>query len=336
MKDYTVLLADDSLWPDGPNMLEEVACLRRLSTYPPEEDLIRAARGVDAILCRSAYISRAVIAASSKLRIVSRHGVGLDYVDVEACSEHGVLVTTTGDANSEAVSEQAFALLLAVARKIPVAHVAVRSGQWAGARPGLVGTELYRKVLGIVGLGRIGSRMARHAVGFDMEVIACDPYVDPGHARALGVKLVDLDTVLRRADVISLHVPLTGETRHMIGRTAFELMKPSAILINTARGPIVDEVALIDALSTGQIAAAGLDVFLDEPMPEDHPLSRLDNLVCSPHIAGQTEEAMVRVSIIAAENILCALGGQVPPFVVNPEVIDRLTWLAPGSDSDAV
>jgi D-3-phosphoglycerate dehydrogenase len=310
-------------------MLEQVAALTLLPAWPSVEELVDAARNVDAILSRSAIISASVIAASPKLKIVSRHGVGLDYVDVAACTRHGVLVTTTGDANSEAVSEQAFALLLAVARRVAAADAAMRSGEWASVRPRLVGAELHRKVFGIVGLGRIGSRVAKHAHGFDMEVIACDPYIDPDRAHKCGATLVDLESLLRRSDVVSMHVPLTDETRGMIGRAELELIKSSAVLINTSRGPVVDEEALIEALADRRIAGAGLDVFAQEPLPAKHPLLQLDNVVCSPHIAGQTEEAMVGMSVRAAENILCVLRGQVPPFVANPEVIEqtsRVVW----------
>jgi D-3-phosphoglycerate dehydrogenase len=320
-KDYKVLLADDSIQPDGIRMLEEVASLTRLPMWPPEKDLVNAAQDVDAILSRSATISRPVVAASPKLKIISRHGVGVDYVDVEACTEHGVLVTITGDANSEAVSEHALTCLLAVARNVALADAEMKAGKWE--RPHLTGVELYRKVLGIVGLGRIGSRLAKHARGFDMEVIACDPYIDPEKARRLDVTLVELETLLRRSDFVSLHVPLTEETEHMIGWTELELMKRSAILVNTARGPVVDGGALYEALTTGRIAGAALDVFEKEPLPAGHPLRHLDNVVLTPHVAGQSEEAMESVSIRAAENILCVLQGETPPLelVVNPEVL---------------
>ena len=162
-----------------------------------------------------------------------------------------------------------------------------------------------------------------------MEVLACDPYIDPSKALALGVTLIDLETLLRRSDVVSMHVPLTDETRGMIGARAFALMRPSAILINTARGPVVDEQALLEALANQKLAGVGLDVFNEEPLPADHPLTKLDNVVCTPHIAAQTKEAMVGMSVQAAQNILHVLRGEVPPFVANPEVIDctsRIVW----------
>jgi len=323
MTDHMVLIADDSLWPDGPELLEEVVALRKLPPWPAEEDLVSAARDVDGILSRSAIISRPVIAAAPRLKIVSRHGVGLDYVDVQACTEFGVLVTTTGDANSQSVSEHAFGGLLAVARKLALADAEIKQGKWE--RPHLTSVELYRKVLGIVGLGRIGSRVARHATGFDMTVIACDPYLDPGIAHRLGVTLVELETLLRRSDFVTLHVPLTEETTHIISRAELEMMKRSAILVNTARGAVVDGAALYEALTSRTIAGAALDVFEEEPLPDDLPLAQLKNVVCTPHVAGQSGEAMARVSVRAAENILSVLQGVLPApeLIANPEVLEQ-------------
>jgi D-3-phosphoglycerate dehydrogenase len=325
-----VLIADASIHPAGIDLLQEAATTSKLPAYAPEEALVAAARDADAILARTATISAPVVAAAPRLRVVSRHGVGLDYVDVAACTRRGVLVTTTGDANAQAVSEQAFALLLGVARKVALADAQIRSGRWA--REQMVGLELHRKVLGIVGLGRIGSRVARHAQGFEMEVLACDPYIPEAQAHAAGAAPVDLQTLLRRADYISLHVPLNEETRHMIGAAELQQMKPSAVLVNTARGPIVDQDALYEALRYGRIAGAGLDVFEEEPLPAHCPLTQLENIVCSPHCAGQTQEAMVRVSVRAAENVLCVLRGELPPpsLVANPEALERLAWTPKG------
>jgi D-3-phosphoglycerate dehydrogenase len=326
-KAYKVLIPDAAIHPDGIHMLEEVAALTLLPSYSPQETLVAAAKDVDAILARTSIISRPVIEASSKLKIVSRHGVGVDSVDVAACTQHGVLVTITGDANSEAVSDHAFGCLLAVARKITTAHAAIKAGRWERDR--IVGVELYRKTLGLIGLGRIGSRMVKRAKGFDMEVLVYDPYVTTETARPLGVTLVDLPTLLRQADFISLHVPLTDETRHIIGQAELDLMKPSAILVNTARGGLIDEKSLYESLAAGRIAGAALDVFEQEPLPPNHPLTRLDNILFSPHVAGQTAEALQRMSVGAAENILRVFRGEAPPFVVNPEVLNstsRIKW----------
>jgi D-3-phosphoglycerate dehydrogenase len=320
-KAFNVLITDASIRPEGIEMLEAVASLTVLQSYTPEAGIIEAAREADAILARAAVISEAVIQAAPKLKIVSRHGVGVDNVDVAACTRQGVLVSITGDANSEAVSEYAFGLLLAVARKVAQANAHIRAGQWN--RDLFIGLELYGKVLGIIGLGRIGSRLGRHAAGFDMEVLAYDPYVDANAAQAAGIALVDLETLLRRADFISLHMPLTDETRHLIGPAELALMKSSAILVNTARGGLIDEAALYETLLNKRIAGAALDVFETEPLSQGNRLATLDNLLCSPHVAGQTEESLLRMSVDAAENILRVFRGETPLGIVNPEVLDQ-------------
>jgi D-3-phosphoglycerate dehydrogenase len=320
-KTFNVLITDASIRPEGIEMLEAVASLTVLQSYTPEAGIIEAAREADAILARAAVISEAVIQAAPKLKIVSRHGVGVDNVDVAACTRQGVLVSITGDANSEAVSEYAFGLLLAVARKVAQANAHIRAGQWN--RDLFIGLELYGKVLGIIGLGRIGSRLGRHAAGFDMEALAYDPYVDANAAQAAGIALVDLETLLRRADFISLHMPLTDETRHLIGPAELALMKSSAILVNTARGGLIDEAALYETLLNKRIAGAALDVFETEPLSQGNRLATLDNLLCSPHVAGQTEESLLRMSVDAAENILRVFRGETPLGIVNPEVLDQ-------------
>ena len=325
--DHKVLIIASFIRPQGVRMLEASASLAYLPAYATEEDTVEAASDVDAILARVATITKPVVRASPKLKIVARHGVGVDSVDVEECTRLGVVVTTTGDANSEAVSEHAFASLLAVARQLTIADADIKAGRWQ--RDNVVGVELYGKVLGLIGLGRIGSRMAKHSRGFNMNVIACDPYVDPQVADELKVPLVDLETLLRQSDFISLHVPLTEETRNLIGQAEIELMKPSAILVNTARGRVVDESALYEALANHAIAGAALDVFSQEPFPPGHPLTQLDNLVCSPHIAGATEESLIKESVRAADNILRVLRGEKPLFAVNPEVFQnnaRVRW----------
>lgn len=318
-KAHRVLITDAAIQPEGVAMLEAVAEVTILPSYQSEADLVKAAESVDAILARTAVISEAVIRASSKLKIVSRHGVGVDNVDLAACTACGVMVTITGDANSQAVSEYAFGSILAAARKIPLANAHVKGGNWD--RTLFVGTEMQGKTLGIVGLGRIGTRLVRQATGFDMDVLAYDPYVTADSLQAENVTLVDLETLIRQADFVSLHMPLTPETRHIIGPAELALMKPSAILVNSARGGLIDEEALYQTLKAKRIAGAVLDVFEDEPLPANHPLTKLDNLICSPHIAGQTAESLVRMSIGAAENILQVFRGEIPAFVVNREVV---------------
>ena len=310
-----------ALRSEGLQRLESVAQITALADYATEADLIDIVGDVDAILARTGLISRSVIEAAGRLRIVSRHGVGVDNVDIEACTGHGVLVTITGDANSGSVSEHAFGLMLAAARELPAADAAVKGDRWDRSR--FVGRELAGKTLGLVGLGRIGARMVKHAQGFDMVVLAYDPYIRPEDAVEVGAELVSLEDLLRRSDFVSLHLPLTDATRGLIGVEQLGLIKPSAILVNTARGGLIDEVALHAALSKGGIAGAALDTFAHEPLPADDPLAQLDNLICSPHVAGQTVESLIRMSVRSAENIVRALSGKRPDGVVNPEVLQN-------------
>jgi D-3-phosphoglycerate dehydrogenase len=321
--EYHVLIIATTLKPQGLALLEPVARITRLPDYATPETLVPLLSDVDAILSRTGTLSREVIEAAPRLKIISRHGVGCDNIDVPACTEHGVIITTAGDANSEAVSEHAMAALLAVARMLPFADRSIRAGIWD--RASVRSVELQGKTLGLVGLGRTGSRMAHHAQGFDMQVLACDPYATPEMARAAHAELVDLTTLLRRADFVSVHAPLTAETRHIIGAAELALMKPEAILVNTSRGGLVDEAALYAALSEGRIAGAALDVFEEEPLGADSPLRGLDNVVLSPHVAGTTEEALIRLCERAAENILRVFRGEPPQAVHNPEVLETTT-----------
>ena len=329
-----VLVCASWISPEGLRLLEAVADLTRLPDFAPEDDMIRAIRDVDAVLARIATISKAVIDAAPRLKIVSRHGVGVDSVDVAECTRQGILVTTTGDANSQAVAEHTFACLLSAVRMVPAADRTVKSGRWD--HDAFTGTELYGKTLGLVGIGRIGARVARQAKAFDMQVIAYDPYASPAAAEQLGASLVDLETLLRRADFVSLHAPRTPETVDLIGKAQLDMMKPSAMLVNTARGGIVNEEALYEALSEHRIAGAALDAFTIEPLPSGHPLTTLDNVICTPHIGTQTEEALARMSARSAENILSVLAGDKPRDCVNPEALastSRITWRSEGDDA---
>ena len=320
-KQYNILVSDRSIHPAGIDLLRPLADLTFLKGYAAPEIFVAAVAEVDAIFCRNGIIDANVVAAAAKLKIVSRHGVGYDNVDIAACTRRGIVVTTTGEANSQSVSEHAIGMRLYLVRELPRANADMDAGRWE--RTSLVGTELFGKTLGIVGLGRVGARLVKHAAGFAMEVLACDPYLAAETITARGAAPVDLPTLLRRSDFVSLHLPLSEETSNLIGADELAQMKNSAILINTARGGIVDEKALYDALTNKQIAAAGIDVFAQEPLPAENPLIGLDNVCHSPHIAGQTAESLVRVSLQTAENILTVLRGETldPGFVVNPEVL---------------
>ena len=319
-KQYRILVSDRAIDPAGLDLLREVAELDFLESYATPEAFAAKVAAVDAIFCRNGVIDASVIDAAPKLKIVSRHGVGYDNVDIDACTRRGVVVTTAGEANSQSVSEHAVAMMLYLGRLLYRTNAEMDHGQWE--RTTLVGTELFEKTLGIVGLGRVGTRLAKHAAGFDMQILAYDPYLAAHACAAHGARQVDLQTLLRESDYVSLHLPLNAETRHLIGAEELALMKKTAILVNCARGGIVDEQALYDALVARRLAAAGGDVFEDEPLPGGHPLVGLPNVCHSPHIAGQTAESLVRVSLQTAENILTVLRGETldPGYVVNPEV----------------
>lgn len=322
-----VLITDHNVRPEGLDLLREADIdLEILQAFSPKDVLVEAARDVDGILARAAVITEDVL-TSPDLKIVSRHGVGYETVDVDACTRLGIAVTISGDANAQAVSEHAFALIMAVARNLRTADRIVHAHSWD--RDGVVAVELHRKMLGIVGLGRIGSRLARQAGGFDMNVLVHDPYATDDAIAAAGATRVPLDDLLSQSDFVSLHVPMTDETRGIIGAPELSLMKPTAVIVNTSRGGLIDEAALYDALVAGKLGGAGLDVFESEPPEEGNPLLGLDNVLCSPHVAGQTAEALVRTSIAAAQNVLAVFRGEVPDILVNPDVLEntrRTKW----------
>lgn len=256
----------------------------------------------EALLVRSAAkVTREVIEQAPKLRVIGRAGIGVDNIDLEAATERGILVMNTPGGNAVAVAEHTLALMLALARQIPAADASTKSGKWEKKR--FMGTELRGKTLGVIGLGSIGREVVRRARAFEMRVIATDPYVSPQWARDLNVQLVELDQLLAESDYISLHVALTPETRNMISREQFARMKDGVRIINCARGGIIDEEALYEALCSGKVAGAGLDVFAKEP-PEGSPLLTLDNVIATPHIGGSTGEAQEIVGLTIAEQVL--------------------------------
>ncbi|HEY0642018.1 MAG TPA: phosphoglycerate dehydrogenase [Nocardioides sp.] len=278
-------------------------------------ELIPAISGVDAILVRSATkVDAEALAAADRLKVVARAGVGLDNVDVKAATQAGVMVVNAPTSNIVSAAELAVALMLAAARHISPAHAALRGGEWKRSK--YTGIELYEKTVGIVGLGRIGVLVAQRLSAFGMKVIAYDPYVQAGRAAQMGVRLVDLDTLLAESDFMSVHLPKTAETVGLIGAEQLAAAKPSLVLVNAARGGIVDEAALYDALKTGQIAGAGLDVFASEPCT-DSPLFELENVVATPHLGASTDEAQEKAGIAVARSVRLALSGELVPDAVN-------------------
>ncbi len=315
-----VVFTDDTVHPAAAERLAASCEVRILDgSYPSEERLMEASAGASAILARMGVVTRRVIEAAPGLKIVARHGIGVDAVDLDAATARRVMVTTTGSVNAGAVAEYAFALLLGLARKIPAADAGMRTGGWT--RSPLVGMELAGKTMGIVGLGAIGTHMARQALGFRMTVIAQDPVATP--PADLDNEMTSREDLLARADVVSLHMRATADTRHTIDAASFALMKPSAVLVNTGRGEVVDEAALVEALRSGRIAGAALDVYEIEPLDDGSPLRSMENVILSPHVAGQTADSMRLVAIAAADAILDALAGRTPAHVYNRQVLER-------------
>ena len=275
------------------------------------ETLLAAIGEYDALVVRSAtQVDRELLTAGRKLRVVGRAGVGLDNVDVKAATERGVLVVNAPSGNVVSAAEHAIALLLALLRRIPEAQASLKAGEWK--RTKFVGTELQGKTVGLVGLGQVGSRVAARLRPWNVTLLAFDPFVTPERAAELGVKPVPLDTLLAEADVVSLHAPGGAETKHLLGPAQFARMKKGALLVNCARGALVDEAALALALDSGRLAGAALDVFAVEP-PKDLALVKHPKVLCTPHLGASTVEAQDRVAVETVEMLVEALGGS--PFV---------------------
>ena len=278
-------------------------------------ELLPALADADAILVRSATkVDAEALAAARKLQVVARAGVGLDNVDVKSATERGVTGVNAPTSNIVSAAELAVALMLAAARHISPAHAALKNGEWKRSK--YTGIELYEKTVGIVGLGHIGVLVAQRLSAFGMNVVAYDPYVQAGRAAQMGVRLVDLDTLLAESDFMSVHLPKTPETVGLIGTDELEKAKSSLVLVNAARGGIVDEDALYAALKEGRIAAAGLDVFASEPCT-DSPLFELENVVATPHLGASTDEAQEKAGIAVAKSVRLALDGELVPDAVN-------------------
>ncbi len=262
-------------------------------------------------------------AVGPQLKIVANYAVGFNNFDLAAATKRGVVLTNTPGVLDDATATHTFALLLATARRLVEADRFVRDGKWKGWSPMFfIGLDVDKKTLGIAGMGRIGTNVARKAKAFDMKIIYSNVHRNPQAEKELGATYVDKETLLREADFLTLHVPLTPETRHYIGEREFQLMKKTAVLINASRGPVVDEKALLKALKEKQIWGAGLDVFENEP--EIVPgLTDLDNVVAVPHIASATPETRIKMGEIAANNIIKVLSGQAPETCVNPDVLDK-------------
>lgn len=320
------VLVSDPIAKEGLARLKEAGANLALEvdvkTGLPKDELLKIIGQYDGLIVRSeTKVNAEVIRAASNLKVVARAGVGVDNVDVEAATERGIIVVNTPSGNTIAACEQAFLLMLASARKIVQASQSVKSGKWE--RKSFMGVELAGKTLGIVGLGRIGMELAKRSLAFGMTIVAYDPFVQPAYAEKQSIRLTNLEEIYRTADFISVHSPLLPETHHMISTAAFEMMKPGVRIINAARGGIIDEDALVEAIKSGKVAAAGLDVFEQEPVSPDHPLLKLDAVITAPHLGASTEEAQIKVAIDAAESVVAALTGELVPNSVNLPGLDR-------------
>jgi D-3-phosphoglycerate dehydrogenase / 2-oxoglutarate reductase len=320
---YRVVVTSDRISPEAVELLSEKCRIDYIGSYSKPADIARTVSEsrADGLIVRTGKITREVIQASPRLRVIAKHGIGVDNIDITAATELKIPVLISASANYRSVAEHALGLMLALAKDIPTLDARVRQGHWD--KTSYCGVELFRKGLGLVGFGRIGRRLAELAAPFGMNVMVFDPFltgeIPPGvtHVQEIGV-------LLQTVDIVSLHLPLTAKTRHLIGAAELGMMKKTAWLINTARGEIVDQKALIDALKEGIIAAAGLDTFAQEP-PED--LGRLcsaGKLVLTPHVGAATVESIVRMAVEAARNILTVLDGEKPErgVMVNPEIVD--------------
>ncbi len=279
------------------------------------EELIACVGEYDALLIRSGTkATAAVIEAAERLKIIGRAGVGVDNIDVDAATKKGIIVMNTPGGNTLSTAEHTLTMILALSRQIAEASASLKSGKWE--RKKFMGVELFGKTLGVIGLGRIGAELARRAQKFGMKVCAYDPYINLDVAQRLGVEVLELPQLLEKSDYVSLHLPLTGRTKHIIDKKAMDMMKSGARLINCARGGLVDEDALVGALNSGSLAGAALDVFEQEPPPSDHPLFKMPQVVLTPHLGASTEEAQQKVSLAVAE--------QVVDFLLNGVVTNAL------------
>jgi D-3-phosphoglycerate dehydrogenase len=307
MRPPKVLIAD-SISPRGVDELSRDGALEVLfQTGLAESELVKIIPEFSALVVRSqTKVTAQILNAGARLRVVGRAGVGVDNVDVETATRRGIIVLNAPGGNTVSTAEHTFSLLLSVARKIPQADASMRGKSWD--RKNFEGIELYDKTLGVIGMGRIGSELSRRAIAFGMRVIAYDPYLSAARARTLQVELVDeLDDLLASADFISLHTPLTEETHHIVDATRLEKTKRGVRVINCARGGLIDEDALAEALHSGQVGGAALDVFEIEPLPSDSPLRTAPNLVLTPHLGASTAEAQEGVGIEIAQSIRAAL-----------------------------
>jgi D-3-phosphoglycerate dehydrogenase len=284
-----------------------------------KEEMKEVVNNYDGVVLGNERMDKEILLSANRLKIVARHGVGVDNIDLEASTQKGIVVTYTPHANSDSVAEYAITLMLNIIKNLQKAHNETVKGNWKR----FLGFELMNKTIGIVGFGGIGKKVAKKLAGFDVKILAYDPYVSDEEVKKNGAIPVSLDELLKSSDIVTLHVALTTETRHLINKDRLRLMKKESFLINTSRGAVVDEKALYDVLKNREIAGAALDVFEKEPISKDNPLLSLDNIIVSPHMANFTIEALRRMDMMNAEDLKRFFKGERPLHVANPEVYKR-------------
>ncbi len=305
------VLVSDPIAQEGIDILKEAGIEVEVRTGMPPEELLSAVADIDGLVIRSSTkVTKEVVAAAKHLKVVGRAGSGLDNVDIPACNARGVVVMNTPGGNTNSAAEHTIAMMLAVSRHIPQATASMKAGKWEKKR--FMGQEVRGKTLGIIGIGRIGSIVAQSAQGLGMRVIAYDPHILPEAADRIGVEVMSLDDLLARADYISIHTPLTPETKGMVNAAAFAKMKKGAVVISCARGGIVNEADLDEALASGKLFGAALDVFEKEPTTKEHPLLARDNFICTPHLGASTREAQ--------ENVATAVARQIADYLTRGEI----------------
>ena len=322
------VLVSDPIAPEGLAVFQKAGIPVDYRPGLPHAELIQQIPHYDALMVRSqTKVDSALISAGARLRVIGRAGVGVDNIDIACATQHGIVVVNSPEGNTIAAAELTFALLMALARKIPQADRSLRAGEWK--RTQWIGVELSRKTLGVVGIGKIGREVVRRARAFGMHVLVYDPYVPPSYIQQLGAEPVDLETLLQRSDFITLHTPLTPETRHLLNAERLRLTKAGVRIINCARGELIDLEALSDAIEAGHVAGAGLDVFPQEPPPPDLRILHQPQNVLTSHLGASTEEAQIKVAIDVAEQIVAVLTGGIPRSPVNlppipPDQLERI------------
>lgn len=318
----TRVLVSDKLTDEGLEILKaggEIEVVNDPEITP--ERLAEVIGDFDGLAIRSrSRVTRETLERSGRLKVIGRAGVGLDNVDIPAATERGIIVMNTPDGNTMSTAEHTVSMILAIARRIPQADAGMKAGQWP--KKSITGVELYGKTLGVVGLGKIGGAVASRLKAFGMDILAFDPFVNESAAEKMGIELADVDEICRRADIITVHTPLNKNTKGIVGAAQIASMKPTTLVVNCARGGIIDEAALLAALQAKKIGGAALDVFETEPLPDDHPFRKLDNVVLTPHLAATTTEAQDKVTKDVAEQIVSALTGGMIRNAVNAPSLD--------------